>query len=368
MSKLNRLKIFLGYAHHDVVPVRKLYKYLCGKGFDVWFDEASLLPGQNWEFEIEKALRQSDIAIISLTTNSINKEGFIQKEIKFALDKSMDIPEGKIFLIPARLDDCIVPETLARFHWVDLFEENGYESLLKSLVARSDQVNAISETKMQYQHNIDLDNTTSKIIDKIDSDSIYAEYKKIFAENSGILRASTAIALGIPKHVIYAMVESGDLVRETQGIYRLKEIEPLGNPDLVQIALRVPRAVICLISALYFYDLTTQIPYKVYVALPRDVKTPKIEYPPIWTFHFSSESYHAGIETQIVDGVKVQIYNREKTIADCFKFRQKVGMDVTLEAIKDYLKQPRPNVSLLLKYARRNRVEKIMRPYLEALI
>jgi predicted transcriptional regulator of viral defense system len=193
-------------------------------------------------------------------------------------------------------------------------------------------------------------------------------YKKIFTNNNGILRASKAIELGVPKHVLYEMVKRGELVREAQGIYRLSEIDPLGNPDLLQIALRVPRAVICLISALYFYDLTTQIPYKVYVALPRDVKTPKIEYPPIWTFHFSSESYHAGIETQIVDGVKVQIYNREKTIADCFKFRQKVGMDVTLEAIKDYLKQPRPNVSLLLKYAGRNRVEKIMRPYLEALI
>jgi predicted transcriptional regulator of viral defense system len=200
------------------------------------------------------------------------------------------------------------------------------------------------------------------------ADNLYAKYKKVFEENNGILRASTAIERGVPQHVIYKMVETGDLIREAQGIYRLKESAPLGNPDLVQISLRVPKAVFCLISALYFHELTTQIPHHVYFALPRDVKTPKIQYPPIRVFHFSQEPYQVGIREHELDGVKVKIYNREKTIADCFKFREKVGMDVALEAIKDYLEQPRPNVSLLLKYARVNRVEKIIRPYLEALL
>jgi len=193
-------------------------------------------------------------------------------------------------------------------------------------------------------------------------------YKKIFTDHHGILRASTALELGVPKHVLYKMVKSGELVREAQGIYRLSESQPLGNPDLVQISLRVPRAVICLISALYFHELTTQIPHQVYFALPRDVKTPKIEYPPIRVFHFSQEPYQAGIVEYVVDGVKVKIYDREKTVADCFKFREKIGMDVTLEALKDYIRQPKMNVSLLLKYARVNRVEKIIRPYIEAMI
>lgn len=196
----------------------------------------------------------------------------------------------------------------------------------------------------------------------------YSKYKKIFAGKSGILRASTAIEQGVPKHVLYEMVKTGELIREAQGIYRLSESEPLGNPDLVQISLRVPRAVVCLISALYFHDLTTQIPHQVYFALPRDVKTPKIEYPPIRVFHFSEEPYQTGIVEEVVDGVKVKIYGREKTVADCFKFREKIGMDIALEALKDYLKQPRPNVSMLMKYAKVNRVEKIMRPYLEALL
>ena len=200
------------------------------------------------------------------------------------------------------------------------------------------------------------------------ADTTYSKYKKVFAENHGILRASTAINLGVPQHIIYKMVETGDLIREAQGIYRLKESEPLGNPDHVQISLRVPRAVICLVSALYYHDLTTQIPHQVYFALPRDVKTPKIEYPPIRVFHISEKPYQAGIVEEIVDGVKVKIYDREKTVADCFKFREKIGMEIALEALKEYLKQPHPNVSMLMKYAKVNRVEKIMRPYLKALI
>lgn len=174
---MRKLKIFLGYAHDDAVPVRKLNKYSHGKGFDVWFDEISLLPGQSRESEIEKALRQSDIAIICLTTNSINKEGFIQKAIKYALDKSMEIPEGEIFPIPARLDDCPVPERLAHFHWVDLFKENGYENLLRSLVARSDQINITPKRKAQTREYEIVGDIKSKIMGQIESSSIYAEYQ-----------------------------------------------------------------------------------------------------------------------------------------------------------------------------------------------
>ena len=144
---------------------------------------------------------------------------------------------------------------------------------------------------------------------------------------------------------------------KSQGIYRLKESEPLGNPDLVQISLRVPRAVICLISALYFHELTTQIPHEVYIALPREVKTPKIQYPPIKAFHFSPESYQAGVVEHKLDGVRVKIYDREKTIADCFKFRSRIGLNIALEALKDYLSTPGIDIQLLVKYARVNRVE-----------
>jgi len=195
----------------------------------------------------------------------------------------------------------------------------------------------------------------------------YEKYKKIFEENNGILRVSSAIKLGVPLYVIYNLHEIGDLIKEGKGLYRLRETAPLGNPDLVQISLRVPKGVICLISALYHYNLTTQVPHQVYVALPRDVKTPKIEYPPINVFHLSEKSYLAGISVQVIDGVKVKIYDHEKTIADCFKFREKIGVDIAAEALKDYLSQSHLNIQMLMKYARINRVENVIRPYLEAL-
>lgn len=193
-------------------------------------------------------------------------------------------------------------------------------------------------------------------------------YKKIFEDHNGILRAARAVELGVPRHVLYKMVKSGELVRETLGVYRLSDSDPLGNPDLVNISLRAPQAVFCLISALYFHELTTQIPHFIYFALPRDVKTPKIHHPPIRVFHLSEAAYKAGVVEHKMDGVKIKIYDREKTVADCFKFRNKVGMDVALEALRDYVKQPKMNVSLLMKYAKVNRVEKIMRPYLETLL
>ena len=196
----------------------------------------------------------------------------------------------------------------------------------------------------------------------------YEKYKKIFLQNSGILRASEAQRLGIPKHFIYEMLKRGILIRESEGLYRLADVEPLSNPDLIQVSLLVPKSVICLISALYFHDLTTQIPHQVYIALPRDTKTPKLEHPPLKVFHFIERAYSAGIEEHIIDGVKVRIYSREKTVTDLFKYRQKLGIDLAVEALKDYMQQPDLNLNDIMKYAKVNRVEKIIRPYIETLL
>jgi predicted transcriptional regulator of viral defense system len=192
--------------------------------------------------------------------------------------------------------------------------------------------------------------------------------KKVFADNQGILRASKAIQLGVPKHAIYDMVRAGELIKEARGLYRLAETEPLGNPDLVQVGFLVPKGVIFLISALYFHELTTQVPHQVYVALPRATKKTRIDYPPIKFFYLSDEQYLAGIQGYILDGVAIRIYDKEKTICDCFKYRKQIGNDIALEALKDYMRQPSPNVHLLMEYARINRVEKLIRPYVEILL
>jgi predicted transcriptional regulator of viral defense system len=141
---------------------------------------------------------------------------------------------------------------------------------------------------------------------------------------------------------------------------------PISNPDLVTVATRVPNSVICLISALSFHEITTQIPHEVSVAIPKDSKPSRIDYPPVLFHKFSAESFHAGIEEHQIDGVTVQVYCPEKTMADCFKFRNKIGVDVVLEALKLYKSRMKFNHQKILEYARICRVDKIITPYLEA--
>ena len=196
----------------------------------------------------------------------------------------------------------------------------------------------------------------------------YVRYKSIFKKYEGILRAAEAIRLGVPEHIVYEMVEKGELVREARGVYRLAETEMPSNLDLVQVSLLVPKAVICLISALYFYELTTQIPHSIYVALPQNTPRPRVKYPPLEVFWVTNSLHSVGVDVHVLDGVKVKIYNREKTVADCFKFRNRIGEDIALEALKDYIRQAKLDVHKLLEYAKINRVEKLMTPYLKSLL
>jgi predicted transcriptional regulator of viral defense system len=189
----------------------------------------------------------------------------------------------------------------------------------------------------------------------------------IFGQHSGRLRTTEAIRLGISPRTLYALRDTGKVEQVTRGIFQLPNVAGNEHADLVQVALRIPKGIICLISALAFHDLTTQIPHSVYVALPLDAEKPRLDHPPVRLVWLSPPSYSAGSEKHLVDGVVVYVYSREKTIADCFKYRNKVGLNVALEALKDGLAQGcKPET--LLEYARIDRVEKILRPFLEALI
>lgn len=194
----------------------------------------------------------------------------------------------------------------------------------------------------------------------------FEKAEELFRQNSGILRTSQAKKLGINEYTLVQMTEAGLLIREARGLYRLADLPPLSSPDLVKVAMRVPDSVICLISALNFHNLTTQIPYRVYIALPRSVKAPRLDYPPLDIVYLSLLPYRTGIEEHSLDGAVVRIYNREKTVADCFKFRNKIGQDIALEALRDYLRLPDRQLNLLLEYASIDRVQNVMRPYLEA--
>lgn len=193
----------------------------------------------------------------------------------------------------------------------------------------------------------------------------FEKAEAIFREHNGILRTSQAKVLGIDPKTIAEMREAGHVNKISRGLYRLSEYPPLDYPDLVIVASRVPKAVICLISALAFHNLTTQVPHKVYISLPQSVRRPRIKYPQMDIVWLAEESYESGIEEHLLDGISVPMYSKSKTVADCFKFRGKVGKDIALEALKDYVQLPMADIEELLQYARINRVEQIMRPYLE---
>jgi len=190
----------------------------------------------------------------------------------------------------------------------------------------------------------------------------------IFRKYGGQLRMSDAIRHGISRYSLYKMRDNGTVEQVSRGIYRLVELPPISNPDLVTVSLRYPNAVICLISALSYHGITTQIPHEVSVAVPRRARMPSLDSPPVHAYKFSDEAFTTGIERHQIDGVSVQIYSPEKTLADCFKYRNKLGMDVVLEALKFYRAQKQFNLNTLLKYARVCRVEKVMKPYLEAIL
>jgi predicted transcriptional regulator of viral defense system len=190
----------------------------------------------------------------------------------------------------------------------------------------------------------------------------------IFRKHDGILRTGEAITAGIHPRTLYAMRDEGIVEALSRGVYRLSEMQPLGDPDLISVALRIPKGVVCLISALAFHEITTQIPHQVYIAIDRHSRPPYIEFPPIRVFRFTGEAYKSEIETNEIEGIQLRVYCPEKTIADCFKYRNKIGLDVALEALKLYRERTGFKIDDLIHFARVCRVEKVMRPYLEAII
>jgi len=185
---------------------------------------------------------------------------------------------------------------------------------------------------------------------------------------SPVFRTADALKAGIHPETLYGLRDAGRIERLERGLYRLADLPGIGNLDLVTVAMKVPHGVICLISALSFHELTTQIPHRVDCAVQRAAYRPRITAPPVHYASFSDREFAAGIEDHDMDGVKVRIYSAEKTLADCFKFRNQLGQDVVIEALRTYRTRRRPRVDDLLRFADVCRVGKIMRPYLEAIL
>lgn len=180
------------------------------------------------------------------------------------------------------------------------------------------------------------------------------------------MRTSQALKTGVHQRDLYALRDSGALQRLSRGVYRLADMPPLTDPDLVTVAARVPEAVIALISALHFHGLTTEIPHEVHIALPRGTARPRLDWPPLRIYRLSASLFTTGIEIHKRDGVPIRVYSAAKSVADCFRFRNRIGVEVAIEALRTGLAERAFTVADLNQMARLCRVERIVRPYLEA--
>lgn len=182
-----------------------------------------------------------------------------------------------------------------------------------------------------------------------------------------VLRSRELAPHGIPRAVLSRLERQGKIRRISRGLYEPANSNPTEHLDLMEVCKRVPQGVVCLISALNFHGMTTQMPYEVWMAIDVKAYKPNIDRPAVRFVRFSGEALTYGVETHDVQGVQLRVTSPAKTVADCFKYRNKVGVDVAAEALKDFLRKRKGKRDDLWKAAEVCRVTKVMRPYLEAI-
>ena len=183
----------------------------------------------------------------------------------------------------------------------------------------------------------------------------------------GLLRSRDLQTVNAPRVILTRMTASGQLEKVGRGLYRLPQTQMSADESLNAIAIKVPQAVFCLLTALQFHGLTTQLPRQVWLAMPRGSHAPRIDYPPIRMVQYSGQSYSQGIEVFERDQVLLRVYSVAKTVVDCFKHRSAIGLDVALEALKEARAGQRASADELWRFAKICRVANVMRPYLEAI-
>jgi predicted transcriptional regulator of viral defense system len=199
-----------------------------------------------------------------------------------------------------------------------------------------------------------MDNVTEKLIH--------------LARSQGLIRPRDLASMGISRVSLTRAVHRGQLERVGRGLYGLPEREISAHGSLAEVARRVPRGVVCLLTALRFHDLTTQSPHQIWLAIENKSIAPKLDYPPLRIVRFSGAAFTEGVEEHVVDGVTVRVTGVAKTVADCFKFRNKIGLDVALEALREAWRERRMSSDDIWRYAKVCRVTNVMRPYLEAVL
>lgn len=188
-----------------------------------------------------------------------------------------------------------------------------------------------------------------------------------YVRRHGLVRPRDLEAVGIPREYLLRLHRQGKLDRAGRGVYTLPDAATTERHTYAEVAKRVPDAVLCLLSALAFHEITTQNPASVWIALRQGARKPALVFPSLRVVRLSGPSLTDGIEQHQVEGVAVRVYSPAKTVADCFKFRNKIGLDVALEALKDSIRQKKASVNEIYRYAKICRVSNVIRPYMEAL-
>jgi predicted transcriptional regulator of viral defense system len=188
-----------------------------------------------------------------------------------------------------------------------------------------------------------------------------------YVHQHGIVRPREIEAIGVPRVYLLRLYRQGKLSRTARGIYTLPDAAVTERHSYAEVAKRVPEAVLCLLSALAFHEITTQSPASVWIALGKGARKPAIVSPSLQVVRLTGPSLSEGIEKQSVEGVTVRVFSAAKTVADCFKFRNKIGLDTAIEALKDCLRQKKATVNEIYRYAKICRVSNVIRPYMEAL-
>lgn len=188
------------------------------------------------------------------------------------------------------------------------------------------------------------------------------------AQTQRLLSAADVRAHGWSPQLLLKLEQGGKLQRVIRGLYSLPDGPGTEHQSLIEVCRRVPKAVVCLLSALQFHEIGTQLPFEVWIALPEATQTPALDNPALRIARLRGEAYSEGIETFVEHDSTIRVYSLAKTLTDCFKFRHKVGLDVALEALKDAWRQRKLDMDQVTRFARINRVEKVMQPYLEAVV
>jgi predicted transcriptional regulator of viral defense system len=186
-------------------------------------------------------------------------------------------------------------------------------------------------------------------------------------EERGLVRPKDLEALGITRAQLARLVAEGHVLRQGRGVYLATGHPPTAEHTLAHVAKRVPEGVFCLLTALRFHGLTTQSPAEVWIALPEKARRPRLDYPRLRVARFSGAALTEGIEQHEVEGVTLRVTSSAKTVADCFKYRNKIGIDVAVEALRDFSRKYRGAASELARFARICRVTRVMQPYLDAI-